>query len=80
MNKHGMSHAIAILVCTLSSGLLIQLAWQHFPVINRVLDFMSILIIRALGLSISTQSMSVLMLATILGLIWGMAFARLSRS
>jgi hypothetical protein len=79
MRKHGVSHGMSVLLCTMASGLLIDVVRDHMPVIYSMLRYVSGFIIYYTGLRFSIRGLSLLILASFLAMIWGMAFARIKR-
>jgi len=77
MKKHAISHGLSVLICTIASALLIDIIRQYIPVVNRFLYDLSARILYVTGLPFSTAGFSLIMLASILAVIWGMAFAKM---
>ena len=77
MNKHGMSHGLAVLVCYLAAGLFVELLSDYLPSINEALYYVSAAIIHLTGFNISVRAMSLIIFASFLAMIWGMAFEKI---
>lgn len=74
MKRHSISHGAATLVTMVSAGLLVQVARGHLPAVVRALDSVSLFILEATGLGFPVEFLSPVLLASILALIWGLAF------
>lgn len=74
MKKHAISHGLAALACTVSSGVLIQLGNQHFPTVARAIEDLSRLLINTFGLDFTPAMLSVLIVTTLLATVWGTGF------
>jgi hypothetical protein len=76
--RHGASHGLAYLVCTIAAGLLVYLLGNAVPSVLRQLSAVSDLLIDRFAITaISRGEMNVIILAFILAIIWGMAFKRM---
>ena len=79
MKKHGFSHGAAVLVSVVASSLLVGIMREHLPKVNRLLEKfsggISQLIFNIFGHRFSTTDINTVMLAMLLAIIWGMAFA-----
>lgn len=79
MKKHGFSHGAAVLVSVVASSLLVGIMREHLPKVNRLLekfsDSISQVIFNIFGHRFSTTDINTVMLAILLAVIWGMAFA-----
>lgn len=74
MIKHGSSHGLAVLVCTIISGLLVKMIGDLFPTLHkRAIALCSKFIIDS-GLSIEPSLLATLLIAVALGVLWGIAF------
>ena len=75
MTKHGASHGAAVLVCMVASVLLADIIKKYVPIIyNAVLKF-SYLLADLFHLQVSTGYLSTLIYASMLAVIWGIAFS-----
>ncbi len=79
MKKHGASHGLAMLVCTVSAALLADIAKTHVPILANVVSKISSYIISLLHLQHAPKYMDILIYATILAVIWGVAFSFMHR-
>lgn len=75
MKKHSLSHGAAVLVCTLTAPLLVDIVRTHIPLIHTGITKFSVFLVHLLPLSIRTSHLSQLLYATLLAAIWGAAFA-----
>ncbi len=75
MLKHGSSHAGAILICTLSSGFLIDILRGYLPELLNVLTRVTIFLCTLLHLSYPRKSVEHILIASLMAMIWGMAFS-----
>ena len=74
MIKHGSSHGLAVLVCTIISGLLVKLLQDLFPTLHeRAIVFCSELVVD-LGIPLEPNLIATLLIAVGLGVLWGVAF------
>jgi hypothetical protein len=74
MKKHGSSHGLAVLICTITSGLLIHIGRDYYPQLINWLEEGSRFIVELLNIDYPSKSVSILILASVLAVIWGMAF------
>ena len=75
MKKHATSHALAVLVCTVTAGVLVHMGKDHYPLMAQKLENISQRIVNFFGLDFPAKGISVLMLAIILAAVWGIAFS-----
>lgn len=75
MTRHGTSHALSVIICSVSSSMLIEMMRQILPEIHQEIMAYSHHFINWSGLPMSTYGLSFLTLASLLAMIWGMAFA-----
>lgn len=75
MKKHGASHGAAVLVCTVTSALLVDVAREHVPVVFKIIHALTGLVNDALGWRASDREVSILFYATLLACVWGIAFS-----
>jgi hypothetical protein len=75
MKKHASSHALAVLVCTVTAGVLIEIGRDHYPLAAQRLGKISRRIVDFFGLDFEPKIISILILAILLAAIWGIAFS-----
>lgn len=75
MKKHGASHGLAVLVCTITSGLLLNTGYNYYPDLVEKLEFFAQLLVIHFHLVYQTEIVANLILSVILAVIWGIAFA-----
>lgn len=78
MKKHASSHGLAVLVCTVTGGILVKMGYDHYKPVVQVLEKASSFIIDTANLDrdiYSVEAVSTLLLAIILAMIWGAAFS-----
>ncbi len=75
MKKHASSHGLALLVCTVVAGVLIGMGRDHYPMIAQKLEDISLYIVTFFNLDFSPEIISILIIAVILAVIWGIAFS-----
>jgi len=75
MKKNSASHGLAVLVCTVASGLLVKLGHEQFPEIAEHLQKQVHTIVNYLDLGLECDDVISLMLAVVLAVVWGIAFA-----
>lgn len=74
MVKHGSSHGLAVLICTILAALLVDLLRPHFPGLLDRLAVLSNWIIDYIPVSFNTEQFSIIIVASILAIIWGIFF------
>ena len=76
-HKHGLSHALATLVCTVIAAMLGRTLAVHLPmdVFFRAAEYLNAI----LYLSLSADVIAITLLATILSFIWGIGFYYLNK-
>ena len=76
---HGLSHGLAVLVSYLAAALLVDLAKKHLPKINELLTTLAEPVREGISnlfeLHLSADTVGTLILAIVLAVIWGAAFA-----
>lgn len=83
MKRHASSHTLAVLVCTISSGILVHIGKDYYPMLANTLESVSQFIVNTFHFSQylgkftdnPTKVVSALILAVILAVIWGFAFS-----
>jgi len=76
MKKHASSHGLAVLVCTISAGVLIKIGRDYYPeAVAWLEEGVGQYIIRTFSIDYPPKVIATLALAILLALIWGAAFA-----
>lgn len=75
MRKHGVSHGVAVLVCTVSSALMVDVVRRHVPAVYDFFNRLSMLIVEYFELRHRPDYITILIYATFLAMVWGVAFA-----
>lgn len=75
MKKHAASHGLAVLVCTVSAGLLVKMGHEYYPQIAQQFEKAAQFLVSKFELPYSPEIVSVTILAIFLAAIWGMAFS-----
>lgn len=79
MKKHSISHGAAVLVATVTSTILVELAHEHAPAFYKMFNSFSEFIVSKGSLPVSPNSVSIIIYAVIIASIWGAAFAFLHK-
>jgi hypothetical protein len=74
MIKHGSSHGLAILVCTILSGLLVKLLQDLFPALHDKARLYFSELVTDWSLPLEPSLVATLIIAVVLGVLWGIAF------
>jgi hypothetical protein len=74
MIRHGSSHGLAVLVCTILAALLVDLLRPHFPIVLTHLTKFSNWLINYIPVPFSTEQFNIIVIASILAVIWGVFF------
>ena len=74
MIRHGSSHGLAVLICTLPSGFLIAMLKAYLPDLLIVFSKVSIFLCTLLGLPYPPKSVELILVASVMACIWGAAF------
>jgi len=74
MVKHATSHGLSIFSCTIISSLIVELFKPYLPEVFSKLKFVSEKIVTLSHLPLSPESMNILIIASALGIIWGIIF------
>jgi len=78
MKKHASSHGLAVLICTISAGVLIKIGRDYYPqAVIWLEEGVGQPIIRTFDIDYPPKVIATLVLAVLLALIWGAAFALL---
>jgi hypothetical protein len=75
MRNHGISHGAAMIVCTITSSLLVDVFRKHLPFLHEMTNRVSNLLINAFDINVSMQHLTMMLWATTLSVLWGVAFA-----
>jgi len=75
MTKHGASHAAAVLVCMVASDLFADIIRKYVPFIYDAVNKVSSFLVDLLSIQYAPKYFSFIIYATILALIWGVAFS-----
>jgi len=75
MKKHATSHGLAVLVCTVASGVLVKMGLEYKNDIIIQLNNFSRKIIDLLDIDFAPDAISTVLIAIILAAIWGVAFS-----
>jgi hypothetical protein len=73
-HRHGASHALATLVTSIASGLLVWLFGRRLGVLADLVEGVGALVVSMFGLPFGAQTGSVVVLATLLSAVWGVGF------
>ena len=79
MTRHSFSHGAATLITTVAAALLVEVGRSHVPTATRALDSTSRTLLEVTQSGLSPEFVSAILLATLLALIWGLAFGILER-
>lgn len=79
MIRHGSSHGLATLVCTLSSGFLIAVLREYLPELLNEFTKISILICTLFHLPYPRKSVEMILLGSLIAGLWGIAFSFLHK-
>ena len=74
MKKHGASHGIAVLVCTVSAALMADVVRNHNPLIHNSIRRFSEFIAGFLPIPYDPKYIGIVLFAALLATIWGIAF------
>lgn len=73
-HKTGGSHALATLVTTLASGLLLTYYKRRLDLLVSTLKRMSVWLINTFGLPLTPEIVTMILVASLLSAIWGVGF------
>lgn len=74
MIKHASSHGFAVFMCTIISAIYIEVIKQFLPQLLRRIDHLSSIIIQKLSLSLTPDTITIVVVASVLAMIWGAFF------
>ena len=75
MTRHGLSHGLAIVTCTITSGMLVKMSYDAYPKAVAKLEAFAGRLAATVHLDITGSAAATLLLATGLAVVWGMAFS-----
>ena len=75
MKKHGLSHGLAVLGCTISSALLVDIVRKHVPLVSDFVTRVSVALRDSFEIQYAPDHISIVLYASILAVLWGVAFA-----
>lgn len=75
MIKHGSSHGIAVLVCTLSSGFLVSMIRHYLPELMVHVDNVSAWLCEYFNLPYPFPFVEKMLVAALAASVWGIAFS-----
>lgn len=75
MIKHGGSHGLAVLVCSLTAGFMIGVIRTYIPEALYITKKISVVICRFFHLPCPPESFEVVLIISIMATVWGMAFS-----
>ncbi len=79
MCKHGISHGLAVLACTISSALVVDLVRTHIKPVHAYMNHACTFVAATLPIPVAPDHLHVLLYATLLGTAWGAAFSLMHR-
>lgn len=77
--RHGISHSLALVCCTIVGALLVHVVSPYFPDVRRSLEGIAERIVDSLGLSIDPQFIVIMIIAMVLAFLWGLVFEMRTR-
>lgn len=72
--RHASSHGLSVLVCTISSALLIEILKPKLPHLMESMTNISTKFLKVIHIPMPTESLNILLLATVLAVLWGIFF------
>ncbi len=75
MKKHGASHGIAVIVSTVLAALIADIVRKHVPLVYSAFNRFSQNLVDLMQLPFDSKYVSIMIFATFLATIWGVAFA-----
>jgi putative exporter of polyketide antibiotics len=79
MKRHAASHGAAVIVCSVVGALITDVIRKYVPAAYKSVNWFSKSIVDALSISYPPEWITTLIYATILAVIWGVAFALMSK-
>lgn len=74
MHRHGLSHAVAYLFCSLVSGVVVDVLKRYYPKFNIAITSIAGHFSSILEYRVSPKTLSVTLVACFLAFIWGVAY------
>ncbi len=74
MIKHASSHGLSVFMCTIISAIIIELLKPLLPEMFSKFEIYSNKILEIIPLPISPQYFNILLIASVLGIFWGIFF------
>jgi hypothetical protein len=79
MKKHAASHAGAVLICTIAGALITDVIRKHTPIVYKFVNGFSRTVVDAFSIGFAPEMVTTLLYATLLAMIWGIAFALINK-
>jgi len=74
MHRHGISHALGYLCCSIASGVIVDLLKKHYPKFNGFVTSMAIHLSGIIEYRVSPRVLSVTFVACLIAFVWGVGF------
>lgn len=74
MIKHASSHGLSVFMCTIISAIIIELLKPLLPELFSKFEIYSKKILEFIPLPISSEYFNILLIASVLGILWGIFF------
>lgn len=74
MVKHASSHGLSVFMCTIISAIIIELLKPLLPELFAKFEFYSNKILEIIPIPIAPQYFNILLIASVLGILWGIFF------
>jgi len=75
MKKHATSHGLAVIVCTIISGVLVKMARDYYPVAVEMGEKLVRGLTHKFGWDLPSRDLIIMLVAGALALFWGIAFS-----
>lgn len=75
MKKHATSHGLAVIVCTISAGVLVKIARDYYPVAVEMGEKLVLDLTCKYGWEMPSRDLIIMLVATALAFLWGVAFS-----
>jgi len=79
MHRHGLSHAVGYLFCSLVSGVIVDMLKRYYPKFNIAITSVAGRFYSILEYRVSPKTLSVTIVACVLAFVWGVAYKISSR-
>lgn len=79
MQKHGISHGLAVLFTSVTSAFFIDMLRPKFPSLVNIIDNISLTVITLFHIPLSPRALSVIIIAVVLSYFWGIIFKLLHK-